>query len=43
MITASLSAINATCSASAACWHGMAEQGHAPKMFSKVSKRGIPR
>lgn len=43
VITASLSAINSDVFGVGRMLHGMAEQGHAPKMFSKVSKRGIPR
>ena len=42
VITASLSAINSDVFGVGRMLHGMAEQGHAPKMFSKVSKRGIP-
>ncbi|MBF4190213.1 amino acid permease, partial [Serratia ureilytica] len=40
VITASLSAINSDVFGVGRMLHGMAEQGHAPKMFSKVSKEG---
>ncbi|MGK2946644.1 MAG: proline-specific permease ProY [Candidatus Malihini olakiniferum] len=42
VITASLSAINSNVFGVARIMHGMAEQGNAPKVFTKVSKRGIP-
>jgi len=42
VITASLSAINSDVFGVGRMLHGMAEQGHAPKMFMKVSRRGIP-
>jgi len=42
VITASLSAINSDVFGVGRMLHGMAGQGHAPKMFSKVSRRGIP-
>ncbi|KML68813.1 proline-specific permease ProY [Pectobacterium peruviense] len=42
VITASLSAINSDVFGVGRMLHGMAEQGHAPKVFSRVSKRGIP-
>lgn len=42
VITASLSAINSDVFGVGRMLHGMAEQGQAPKMFSKVSRRGIP-
>ncbi|CAI1906493.1 Proline-specific permease ProY [Serratia ficaria] len=42
VITASLSAINSDVFGVGRMLHGMADQGHAPKIFSKVSKRGIP-
>ncbi|MGB9098259.1 proline-specific permease ProY [Erwinia sp.] len=42
VITASLSAINSDVFGVGRMLHGMAEQGHAPKMFSTVSRRGIP-
>ncbi|QKJ86137.1 Proline-specific permease ProY [Paramixta manurensis] len=42
VITASLSAINSDVFGVGRMLHGMAEQGHAPKMFMKVSERGIP-
>ncbi|MBG6240997.1 MAG: proline-specific permease ProY [Candidatus Symbiopectobacterium sp. Dall1.0] len=42
VITASLSAINSDVFGVGRMMHGMAEQGNAPKVFSKVSQRGIP-
>ncbi|WP_127960259.1 proline-specific permease ProY [Serratia microhaemolytica] len=42
IITASLSAINSNIFGVGRMLNGMAEQGHAPKMFTKISKRGIP-
>jgi proline-specific permease ProY len=42
VITASLSAINSDVFGVGRMLHGMAEQGHAPQMFSKLSKRGVP-
>ncbi|MEQ9843615.1 proline-specific permease ProY [Pectobacterium brasiliense] len=42
VITASLSAINSDVFGVGRMLHGMAEQGHAPKVFSSISKRGIP-
>ncbi|MEI7173897.1 proline-specific permease ProY [Pectobacterium carotovorum] len=42
VITASLSAINSDVFGVGRMLHGMAEQGHAPKVFSCISKRGIP-
>jgi proline-specific permease ProY len=42
VITASLSAINSHVFGVGRMLHGMAEQGHAPKVFSRLSKRGIP-
>lgn len=42
VITASLSAINSDVFGVGRMLHGMAEQGHAPKVFTQVSKRGIP-
>ncbi|ASN86675.1 proline-specific permease ProY [Pectobacterium versatile] len=42
VITASLSAINSDVFGVGRMLHGMAEQGHAPKVFSRLSKRGIP-
>ncbi|MEM6160551.1 proline-specific permease ProY [Erwinia sp. P6884] len=42
VITASLSAINSDVFGVGRMLHGMAEQGHAPKMFTTVSRRGIP-
>ncbi|MBB1526386.1 proline-specific permease ProY [Pectobacterium carotovorum subsp. carotovorum] len=42
VITASLSAINSDVFGVGRMLHGMAEQGHAPKVFSRISKRGIP-
>lgn len=42
VITASLSAINSDVFGVGRMLHGMAQQGHAPKIFSKVSRRGIP-
>ncbi|MEI7237411.1 proline-specific permease ProY [Pectobacterium brasiliense] len=42
VITASLSAINSDVFGVGRMLHGMSEQGHAPKVFSRISKRGIP-
>ncbi|MGM3175013.1 proline-specific permease ProY [Dickeya lacustris] len=42
VITASLSAINSDVFGVGRMLHGMAEQGHAPKIFSRLSKRGTP-
>ncbi|WP_409310117.1 proline-specific permease ProY [Pectobacterium sp. B1J-3] len=42
VITASLSAINSDVFGVGRMLHGMAEQGHAPQIFTRVSKRGIP-
>jgi proline-specific permease ProY len=42
VLTASLSAINSDVFGVGRMLHGMAQQGHAPKMFQKVSNRGIP-
>jgi histidine transporter len=42
VITASLSAINSDVFGVGRMLHGMADQGHAPKVFSRISKRGIP-
>jgi proline-specific permease ProY len=42
VITASLSAINSDVFGVGRMLHGMAEQGQAPKMFSKVSRLGTP-
>lgn len=42
VITASLSAINSDVFGVGRMLHGMAEQGHAPKVFTTVSRRGIP-
>lgn len=42
VITASLSAINSDVFGVGRMLHGMAEQGHAPKVFTKVSNRGVP-
>lgn len=42
VITASLSAINSDVFGVGRMLHGMAEQGNAPKILSKVSKHGIP-
>ncbi|MEQ9861574.1 proline-specific permease ProY [Pectobacterium cacticida] len=42
VITASLSAINSDVFGVGRMLHGMAQQGHAPRVFSRVSKRGIP-
>lgn len=42
VITASLSAINSDVFGVGRMLHGMAEQGHAPKVFATVSRRGIP-
>ncbi|WP_311791805.1 MULTISPECIES: proline-specific permease ProY [Pantoea] len=42
VLTASLSAINSDVFGVGRMLHGMAQQGHAPKVFMKVSARGIP-
>ncbi|MEN5016544.1 proline-specific permease ProY [Erwinia sp. Eh17-17] len=42
VITASLSAINSDVFGVGRMLHGMAEQGHAPKVFATVSRKGIP-
>ncbi|MBX9444540.1 proline-specific permease ProY [Dickeya chrysanthemi] len=42
VITASLSAINSDVFGVGRMLHGMAEQGHAPKVFSRLSQRGTP-
>ena len=42
VLTASLSAINSDVFGVGRMLHGMAEQGSAPKIFSKTSRRGIP-
>ncbi|PWC14994.1 proline-specific permease ProY [Brenneria roseae subsp. americana] len=42
VITASLSAINSDVFGVGRMLHGMAQQGHAPEVFTRVSKRGIP-
>ncbi len=42
VLTASLSAINSDVFGVGRMLHGMAQQGHAPKVFQKVSSRGIP-
>ena len=42
VLTASLSAINSDVFGVGRMLHGMAQQGHAPKVFMKVSGRGIP-
>jgi len=42
VITASLSAINADIFGVGRMLHGMAEQGQAPKVFARVSRRGTP-
>lgn len=42
VITASLSGINSDIFGVGRMMHGMAEQGNAPKVFAKVSQRGIP-
>ncbi|MGK2889619.1 MAG: proline-specific permease ProY [Candidatus Malihini olakiniferum] len=42
VITASLSAINGDVFGVGRMMQGMAEQGNAPKVFAKVSQRGIP-
>lgn len=42
VITASLSAINSDVFGVGRMLHGMAHQGHAPKMFSNVSPQGVP-
>ncbi|PWC18501.1 proline-specific permease ProY [Brenneria corticis] len=42
VITASLSAINSDVFGVGRMLHGMAEQGHAPQIFTRLSRRGIP-
>ena len=42
VITASLSAINSDVFGVGRMLHGMAGQGHAPKIFARVSRQGIP-
>lgn len=42
VITASLSAINSDVFGVVRMLHGMAEQGNAPKVFSRISRHGIP-
>ncbi|NDL64972.1 proline-specific permease ProY [Acerihabitans arboris] len=42
VLTASLSAINSDVFGVGRMLHGMAGQGHAPKMFARVSRNGIP-
>lgn len=42
VLTASLSAINSDVFGVGRMLHGMAEQGSAPKMFTKTSRRGVP-
>ncbi|MDX5628053.1 MULTISPECIES: proline-specific permease ProY [unclassified Brenneria] len=42
VITASLSAINSDVFGVGRMLHGMAEQGHAPQVFTRISRRGIP-
>jgi len=42
VLTASLSAINADVFGVGRMLHGMAEQGSAPKIFAKTSRRGTP-
>ncbi len=42
VITASLSAINSDVFGVGRMLHGMAEQRHAPKMFSNVTRNGVP-
>lgn len=42
VLTASLSAINSDVFGVGRMLHGMAEQGSAPKVFAKTSRRGIP-
>ncbi|EDS8859619.1 amino acid permease, partial [Salmonella enterica subsp. salamae] len=42
VLTASLSAINSDVFGVGRMLHGMAEQGSAPKIFAKTSRRGIP-
>ncbi|GKX53962.1 proline-specific permease ProY [Leminorella grimontii] len=42
VITASLSAINSDVFGVGRMLFGLAEQGHAPKVFTKVNKRGVP-
>lgn len=42
VITASLSAINSDVFGVGRMLHGMAEQGHAPRAFQKLSRHGVP-
>ncbi|UJR56501.1 proline-specific permease ProY [Dickeya zeae] len=42
VITASLSAINSDVFGVGRMLHGMAEQGHAPQVFARLSRRGTP-
>ena len=42
VITASLSAVNSDVFGVGRMLHGMAQQGHAPKIFSSVSRHGVP-
>ncbi len=42
VITASVSAINSDVFGVGRMLNGMAEQGHAPKAFTAISKRGVP-
>ncbi len=42
VLTASLSAINSDVFGVGRMLHGMAGQGHAPRIFARVSRRGIP-
>lgn len=42
VLTAALSAMNAIFFAAARTMYGLAEQGHAPKSFTHVSRNGIP-
>ncbi|KAA8996184.1 proline-specific permease ProY [Affinibrenneria salicis] len=42
VITASVSAINSDVFGVGRMLHGMAEQGHAPQAFTRLSRRGIP-
>lgn len=42
VITAALSAINSDTFAAGRMLYGLSQQGHAPRIFSKVSARGVP-
>lgn len=42
VITASLSAINSDVFGVGRMLHGMAQQGHAPRIFARLSRHGIP-